>query len=869
MLSEVRARGGSLFAVQTAGTGRSYHQGVTLSDLAQVGWRRADGFVTIANAVPPGYVQRLVGYGNPVVQVGDEGPGAEGCASVVSDNALGVAQAVGHLAAHGHRRVAFVGCLDQFDIRERYEAYRAAVEHHDLEVSPGLVFSTDNNFEHGAGRAVESFLAAGCPSTASLVATDLNAVGFVRGLQAAGLQVPADQAVIGFDDKPDCALMSPALSTVAQDLDRVGRLAAELVLAAVGGAQLPPGRKVVPTSLVIRESCGCSLSGPRLAAFPPVAALDQFLAGMEGAAHVAHLRAGGHWPAMGAQLAAVFEEAARAGSTGAHLARVTELCQAFYADVPTRQAQDALDQFAGRLCAELGEMYSTAAARESLGHCLAQVGLSLARAQMDQRAGSYYQVRKELRDQYRLTLDLLGRHENDPRSLEWLRGTSARLGALGLWPVAAREHPMAPPEAAGRGSQLDLVATFDADGGALAVDGARVPVEQFPPDELLVGAGDKELVCVLPVASAGSDWGFLAVAEPLGPQLEQEAHFAWSALFSEALDHRALLSSLRQRGEDLSRSYQREKEMARAVRESEERYALAAEAANDGLWDWDLGTGTMYYSSRCKLLIGPGEQEVGRGPEEWLDRVHPEDAPALLAQFEELKAGRAAAFTNEHRLRATDGSYRWALARGLAVPGTGRPAQRVVGALTDVNERRELEERLRQQALYDPVTGLANRVLFLDRLAQAMAATRRRPRLSYAVLWLDLDNFKQLNDTMGHLCGDTVLAQVGQRIRGELRRTDTAARFGGDEFVVLLEEAGRPAADRLVRQLSEALSKPYELEGRAVVVTASIGAAVGGPGYERPEQVLRDADRAMYRAKSEHRQGHVCSVAEPVGALGA
>jgi diguanylate cyclase (GGDEF)-like protein/PAS domain S-box-containing protein len=863
ILRAVAGAGGRVLAVQTSGTGRSYHQGVTLQRLAHVGWQAADGFVTIANAVPLTYLEELRAAGKPVVAIGNEEAGFQ-YPAVVSDNEGGVRGAVAHLVAHGHRRIAFVGCLDQFDIRERYEAYNAALAEHGIEADPALVFRSTNNFEHGAVGAVEAFLAAGMPATAVVAATDLNAVTFVRGLQAAGHRLPEAQAVVGFDNKPDCALMSPTLSSVAQDMEGIGALAAELVMAAVRGEEVRSGRHVVPTAYVARESCGCArgagpVDGTRAA--DPVA---EFLEAMRSAAYRQGTELATHAEASAREVEALFAAVAAREPVGRDLVRLTELCQALYADAPSREAHAALVELATALSSQVSAAGGAdPGVAERLNQCSAQVALSLTKAQLDFRNNSYYELRKAIRDDYQITLDLLNNRDEDPRALRWMASTEARLAVLALWKGGAGRHGVA-----GRGGHdapatLEVVGTFEAGGGRLELAKPVGEVECFPPEELFE-LGGTGLVCVFPVQSPTTDWGFLAIAEPVSARLDQEAHFTWSALFSEALDHRSLLGSLRRRGEDLALSYRREKEMAHAVRQSEERYALAAQAANDGLWDWDLSTGSIYYSSRWKEMLGYAEHQVGNDAAEWLGRVHPEDRPALLAQLELVKVGSSASFLSEHRVKASDGSYRWVLTRGLAVPGSGRPAVRVVGAVTDITERRQLEERLRQQALYDSLTGLANRVLFLDRLSQTMASAKRRPGLSYTVLWLDLDNFKQLNDTLGHLYGDRLLVQVAQRIRSQVRETDTAARFGGDEFVLLLENAEAAAVEGVVRRLSDSLNEPYHIDDETVVVTASIGIAMSTLGYERPEEILRDADTAMYQAKSTCRGSFVRYGAGPV-----
>jgi diguanylate cyclase (GGDEF)-like protein/PAS domain S-box-containing protein len=277
-----------------------------------------------------------------------------------------------------------------------------------------------------------------------------------------------------------------------------------------------------------------------------------------------------------------------------------------------------------------------------------------------------------------------------------------------------------------------------------------------------------------------------------------------------------------------------------ALRESEERYSLAARGANDGLWDWNLKTGRIYFSPRWKGMLGFAEADVSDQPEQWLGRVHPEDLPRLEGDLAAHLEGRTPHFENEHRLLHKDGSFRWMLTRGLAVRDEDGKPYRIAGSQTDTTGRK----------VYDGLTGLPNRVLFLDRLVSSLARAKRHPEHLFAVLFLDLDRFKLVNDSLGHTAGDQLLIEVARRLEGCVRLGDTVARLGGDEFAVLLEEVGDVnGATRVAARVHEALSTPCDLGGRQVFTSASVGIALSATGYESPERVLQDADTAMYRAK--------------------
>ncbi len=307
-----------------------------------------------------------------------------------------------------------------------------------------------------------------------------------------------------------------------------------------------------------------------------------------------------------------------------------------------------------------------------------------------------------------------------------------------------------------------------------------------------------------------------------------------------------------------NRALQKEVESRTAeLTESEERYALAAQAANDGLWDWNLATGRIYFSPRWRAMLGRSTSELGDGLAAWLDCVHPDDRESMRAALEAHVAGHTSHFEGEYRLRHRDGTDRWMLVRGLAVRDpAGRPT-RVAGSQTDVTERKSAEEQLVHDALHDQLTGLPNRVLFLDRLANALSRTQRNADYLFAVLFLDLDRFKVINDSLGHAAGDRVLVAVGDRLARCLRPGDTVARLGGDEFAILLDDIHSvEQASEAARRIHTELAMPLDLADNEVFTTASIGIATSRTGYSKPEDVLRDADTAMYRAKNLGKARH-------------
>ncbi len=295
----------------------------------------------------------------------------------------------------------------------------------------------------------------------------------------------------------------------------------------------------------------------------------------------------------------------------------------------------------------------------------------------------------------------------------------------------------------------------------------------------------------------------------------------------------------------------------RALVESEQRYALAVAGANDGIWDWNLRDQDIHFSSRWKSILGYTEKEITDRVDEWFDRIDARDRESFDLAINAHMEGRTSHFECEYRITTKGGEIRWVSTRGLAVRDENGQVLRMAGSMTDITRRKQTEARLMHEAMHDALTGLPNRILFLDRLDLALRRYRRDPSRLFAVLFFDLDRFKHVNDSLGHAVGDELLAQIATRLHSCLRPGDTLARLGGDEFAIVLNDIGGPSdAVYVVERLHAALAHEIEVDSHAVFTSASIGIALSSENYRTPEEMLRDADIAMYRAKSSGHAGY-------------
>ncbi len=582
------AAGDRIMAVQTLDPGSYSADRSGVPDFRRrVAWRHLAGLVVLPGAVDGDYVRAARHAGLPVVLVGHEAADSD-CSAVLADNRSGVREAVAHLIGHGHERIAFAGHLTHFDLRERHEGYREGLLAGGLVPRADLLFETGDNHESGGEAVADALIRDGMPATAVVLGTDRNAIGLIRRLEAAGYDLPRELAVVGFDDIADATYLRPSLSTVHQPLGLLGAAVHTLAGELAAGTGQPRRVRLVPTSFVQRDSCGCPGEG-----------------------------------------------------------------------LSTSEPQTR------KLFAEVQYLQTT------------------------------------LNVQYELGIELLGTHDRDPRGLDWMASTPAVGGCLGLWPGGGPQ---------GVDARIEVVGGFRCAGGAV------LPVSEFPPAGLFAladgAAGD--IVFLVPVRSTTRDWGVLAAvgriqsSTPPGREMMNQS----GALLSAALDRDAMVASLR-----------------------------------------------------------------------------------------------------------------------------------------------EKEERLRNAALHDHLTGLPNRVLLADRLQQAGLRVTRHPDHRFAVLLLDLDGFKAVNDSLGHAAGDLLLVEVARRLTGLVRSSDTVARLGGDEFVVLLDGLTTPDGHERVRDaITASITQPYVIDGRQVGVGLSIGVALSTADSADPDHLLREADAAMYREKSTTRR---------------
>lgn len=286
------------------------------------------------------------------------------------------------------------------------------------------------------------------------------------------------------------------------------------------------------------------------------------------------------------------------------------------------------------------------------------------------------------------------------------------------------------------------------------------------------------------------------------------------------------------------------------------RLRRALQTAGVGVWELAVRTGRMRGSRSMSALFGTESTWPARHYGEFLKRIHPADVEQVTRAVERA-VDEKSDLEIEFRVVWRDGSTHWLSARGRVLNDREGRVARILGIATDITERKHLEDKLLHEAFHDSLTGLPNRAIFLDRLHHTSNIAERRPGHAFAVLIVDLDHFKRANDTYGHLVGDQLLVAVARRLERCLRPGDTVTRFGGDEFTVLIEDIHAAGdATRVAERILRELSGPFRIGAHEVRTGCSIGLALSSTGYTQPEDVLRNADIALYRAKVRGRSGY-------------
>jgi diguanylate cyclase (GGDEF)-like protein/PAS domain S-box-containing protein len=703
------AAGYRVVAIQTTDPSREDADGFRPPAGAQYpGEDHIAGYLTLLGAVAHDYIERLRGLGKPVILVSHHAPDLL-VPEVAPDNVAGIALAVAHLVGHGHTQIGFVGNLLQSDQQQRFHAYQAALLEHGITPDPALVYSAPAETTAGGRAAGEALLLAGLRSTALVAATDWTAHGLLEAFAAEGLVLPRDQAIIGFDDGEASQFCAPPLTSVRADFGDAGRHAGELLVRQLDGGFVSPTVHLVPSTLTIRESCGCTKA-----------------------------------------------------ETAATPSTATERREHF-------------------------------------------------------RERTYYQ--NALLTQYAVGTSLLGADAGHATDMRWLAHTNASTGELGLWDQ----------------KQLTIAGAYSrsAPADALVKIGAQTSLGEFPTRSFISDSDStgRDTIFVLPLVAAENDWGWLAVVAPTeGNEIAgRETVNQWAALLTVALDVSAKASHIAELTGEL---------------------AAMMEASPDAIARYDIERRYLYVNRSAALTLGRDpDQIVGKTD----DEIGRQDTIATrwrIGLEQVITTLRTAEV--EYSERIDDHEY-WFQARMVPLHGPDGALTGVLTSSRDISALKRAEHELAHQAVHDALTGLPNRVLFGDRLAQGIAQLERRPgRL--AVLFIDLDSFKSVNDSLGHDVGDRLLVQVAARISAASRRSDTLARFGGDEFVLLCDRLAEDEDVRIVAErIGRTLADPFHDGPHELNISASIGIVVVSDPYVEPATVIRNADEAMYMAKEAGR----------------
>jgi DNA-binding LacI/PurR family transcriptional regulator/signal transduction histidine kinase len=681
--------------------------------------REVDGWIAVHS---PGGLPALAHRGLPLVTVAYSHPEVT-CPAVVADNRQGMRECVRHLIAHGHRRIAFVGWLQYPAITERYEGYRDALAESGLPCASELIIRVnDNHVASGRAAARQLLEAAAFPCTAVVAGTDLNAVGVMTVLQAAGLRVPDDVAVVGFDDVAVAQFADPSLTTLRTRFDEFGRRAAHLLLDQICGIAVPRTVHRVPVGLIRRRSCGCDAVD---ILSPPAGA--EALGNSELAAHLvstalfpgpldANRVPAAIWPGVETLIGGI--DAALAGDSEPTPAA---LRQAWHQAVELTPDLDVLRAMSSLLARAAAQRLAVATPDPNrarrLEAFLARSELKLWRAWAAHGYEDMTHLEELTRDSQKVAMILLSGKIGQAERLEWLGLTPASWGCLALY-TDARRAPTSPLRVAG---------TYRRSGPPSPSRGTQFVPGDFPPAEWCAAPGsgvDRDVLVLVPVASASRDWGVLALRTPIeayGAHNAQRPNniAMWGTLLAAALERDGLAMELAELAdEDRKRAEQ-------ALRRSDATLAEAQRLSHTGSWVWDRASGTIAWSAEMFRLFDLDPQH-GPPPRDVIDqRLHPEDRDRVHSVRADAVREKIDV-DHDYRIVLPDGTTRYVHATCHPVLDAAGDIVEVLGTARDVTERRRAEDALREtQAALAHVT----RVTTLGEVTASIAHEVNQPLL--------------------------------------------------------------------------------------------------------------------------------------------
>ncbi|WHH61091.1 EAL domain-containing protein [Petroclostridium sp. X23] len=308
--------------------------------------------------------------------------------------------------------------------------------------------------------------------------------------------------------------------------------------------------------------------------------------------------------------------------------------------------------------------------------------------------------------------------------------------------------------------------------------------------------------------------------------------------------------------EELREQFNEVEKHRNALMVSDQRYRLVVEGANDGIWDWDLTNGNYYFSIKWKSTFGYEDQELENTLEGWKELLHPDDRDSAVQKIEEYLSRQKGIYQNTYRLRCKNGSYRWILSRGKAVWDKDGKAIRVAGSHTDMTEHKVMEHKLHTLAYYDTLTGLPNRV-FMEQEMSRILKDQQENKSKFALIYLDIDNFKHINDTVGHSSGNVLIKDIANILKCHIKSPNLVVRLGGDEFAILLNDiSDNGEAAEKVEFLLNLLKKPWILQEQEFFVSASVGVTVYPDHGTDLTTLFKNADAAMFAVKDSGKDGY-------------